>query len=472
MGIRSRTGSWLVALSLIVGVLVLGSPATASVPALTLSSKAQHPRARVALHGTGFGGTEKVDISFDTIPVASSISDGAGHVTGKFRVPASAVPGDHTVTAVGRESGLQAQATFAVSTDWQGFHFDLRNRYNPYENVLDPSTVGGLTEVWTFASAGGIESSPAVVNGVVYVGSDDGNVYALDASAGAELWSFATGGAVESSPTVVDGVLYVGSDSNKVFALDASTGTQLWAITREGRVLSSPTVASGIVLVGSFEDSFEDRRLLALDASTGAELWSLDAWVESSPAVAKGVAFVTTDDDFLYALDAETGSVVWRYVMPNSVMSSPAVVNGVVYVTLYDDGTVYAFDATIGALLWVSFPLHGAIDTSPAVANGAVYAGTSQDWFYAINASTGTERWARDFHEQSSFIRGSPAVANGVVYFGSDDSNVYALDAGTGQRLWHFNTRADVQSSPAVVNGRVYVGSSDGVLHAFGLPSG
>ena len=65
-------------------------------------------------------------------------------------VPASALPGDHIVTATGESSGLQAQAFFTVRTDWTKFHFDLANTgLNPYENVLSPASVGGLTLAWS-----------------------------------------------------------------------------------------------------------------------------------------------------------------------------------------------------------------------------------------------------------------------------------------------------------------------------------
>ena len=69
-------------------------------------------------------------------------------------------------------------------------------------------------------------SSPAVANGVVYVGSDDHNVYALNATTGAKLWNYTTGGYVLSSPAVVNGVVYVGSDDDNVYALNATTGAK------------------------------------------------------------------------------------------------------------------------------------------------------------------------------------------------------------------------------------------------------
>ena len=114
-------------------------------------------------------------------------------------------------------------------TDWAKFHFDLSNTgYNPYESILSPATVGNLVLMWKHMTGGEI-TSPAVVNGVVYVGSyDDYSVYALNASTGCALWKYTTGNLIESSPAVVNGVVYFGSEDNNVYALDASTGAPLW----------------------------------------------------------------------------------------------------------------------------------------------------------------------------------------------------------------------------------------------------
>jgi len=76
--------------------------------------------------------------------------------------------------------------------------------------------------LWSFAMPGGVESSPAVANGVVYIGSDDGNVYAIDAANGQKLWSSATGSAVRSSPSVANGVVHFGSDNGKLYAASAN----------------------------------------------------------------------------------------------------------------------------------------------------------------------------------------------------------------------------------------------------------
>jgi outer membrane protein assembly factor BamB len=101
-----------------------------------------------------------------------------------------------------------------------------------------------------------------VANGVVYVGSWDDNLYALNASTGALLWSYATGAPVLSSLAVANGVVYVGSDypDDKVYALNAKTGALLWSYTTGTVEYSSPAVSNGVVYLGSY-----DHNLYAFD---------------------------------------------------------------------------------------------------------------------------------------------------------------------------------------------------------------
>jgi outer membrane protein assembly factor BamB len=152
---------------------------------------------------------------------------------------------------------------------------------------LNTSTVGRLSLSWSYTTGNQVYSSPAVVNGVIYVGSLDNNVYALNAASGAQLWSFTTGNQVPSSPAVANGVVYVGSYDSNVYALNSSTGAPLWSFTAGSGVGSSPVVADGVVYVGSF-----DGNVYALDAAGGAKLWSFTTGgaVFSSPAVANGVS--------------------------------------------------------------------------------------------------------------------------------------------------------------------------------------
>ena len=201
------------------------------------------------------------------------------------------------------------------NSDWTEFHRTNMMRWNPYEHVLGIHNVRQLQLKWSYTTGAPVDfSSPAVVNDVVYIGSDDDNVYALDSGTGTLLWSYPTGGPVASSPAVVGGVVYVGSYDGNVYALNATSGVALWSYPAGGGYPdypeSSPAIADGVVYIGS-----TDNNVYALNASTGAKLWSYTTGgiVDSSPAVANGVVYVGSWDRNVYALNASTGALLWSY---------------------------------------------------------------------------------------------------------------------------------------------------------------
>jgi outer membrane protein assembly factor BamB len=318
-----------------------------------------------------------------------------------------------SVNASLREKSVQTEGV----DWWPMFHHDLM--HTGYSTSTTPSTNQTL---WKYTTGDWVVSSPTVANSVVYVGSLDYNVYALNAATGALTWKYTTGSYVYSSPAVANGIAYIGSDDYNVYAINATTGTFKWRYTTGAQVRSSPAVANGVVYVGSM-------------------------------------------DDRVYALNAATGALVWRYTTNNSVWSSPAVANGVVYVGSCDDN-VYALNATTGAFKWKYTTGNWVHLASPAVANGMVYIGSDDYNVYALNAATGALIWK---YTTGSYVYSAPAVANGVVYVGSLDDKVYALNAATGALIWKYATGWVVYSSPAIANGIVYVGSFDDKVYAFGV---
>jgi len=123
------------------------------------------------------------------------------------------------------------------------FHNSARNNGN-HISMARGNTPNGILN-WKYTTKGIVNSS-ATHNGVVYVGSDDYNIYALDTNTGKKVWSYATGNAVWSSPTVANGVVYVGSEDHNVYALDANTGVKAWSYTTGDAVHSSPTVVDRV----------------------------------------------------------------------------------------------------------------------------------------------------------------------------------------------------------------------------------
>ncbi len=221
---RSRLGLSLLLLLVLASGLGLSNSlrgvAQAAGPHIWLSQKVGPPTASVQVHGDGFGHSEPVTVDFGTTQVGTATTDATGKFVVQVTVPRAALPGTHTVQATGQSSGLTAKTLFLVQTDWARFRFGLHHTgYNPYENVLTLSNVSALTRDWSYTTGNTIgSSSPAVAGGVVYVGSEDNKLYALDAVMGARKWSYTTGSSIYSSPAVANGVVYIGSDDATVYA--------------------------------------------------------------------------------------------------------------------------------------------------------------------------------------------------------------------------------------------------------------
>jgi len=262
------------------------------------------------------------------------------------------------------------------------FGFDPQHtHFNPSENLLTLVKVPHLVLFWTSSAGSSVESSPAVVNGVVYVGSSDGRLYAFNSQTGATRWIATTGSFVRSSPAVANGVVYVGSDDGRLYAFNSQTGATRWVATTRGRVRSSPAVANGVVYVGSF-----DHKLYAFNSATGQILWtaSADYWIFSSPAVANGVVYVGSDDGRLYAFNSQTGAKLWVATTGSFVESSPAVVNGVVYVGSFDQ-KLYAFHYGTTNLIVTSIS-----PTSGPARGGTTITITGHSFTDVINVSFGS----------------------------------------------------------------------------------
>ncbi len=421
--------------------------------------------------------------------------------------------------------GLGSSAAGSGASDWPQFRYDsAHGGLQPNESAIGVGNVANLTEAWTATTGGAVRSSPAVANGVVFVGSDDHKLHAFDAATGVSKWTSAdTGNIISSSPAVADvggtGTVFVGSEggaSARLYAYRAdgqnvgvvtgcpSACTPLWTANLHDSIYGSPAVAyvagRWIVYIGQHE-------LFAFDAATGALLWeSVDVGTGTSvsPAVAEvagtWMVYFGADEGGPWVFDANGNAPgcpnfcgdLWGGGQSGSIRSSPAVANGIYYVATYFTGILYAFDAAgvtncisphygCGPLWSSGSNISGGIYSSPAVAYGRVYVGSFAGKLYVFNAAgcgngntTCNSLWTAT---TGGGIDSSPAVANGVVYVGSGDDKLYAFNAAgcgngntTCNSLWTATTGGDVESSPAVANGFVYVGSTDGKLYAYLLP--
>jgi outer membrane protein assembly factor BamB len=367
----------------------------------------------------------------------------------------------------------------ARAEDWTQFHASqARSGVVSGETLLTPITAPSIHELWgapTDPTSEGINSSPAVVGGLVYIGSDDGSLWAFDALTGAPVWRDPVGSQVRSSPSVVDGRVFFGSSGGFVYADDALTGVRLWSYAIGGNVTAPPLVVGTTVYIGSRGGSF-----VALDAATGTRLWGAHPWgMWGGAASAKGLVYVGSEQSEVFAYDAATGALVWSTALGTRVRSTPSVSHGRVFVGT-DAGTVVALDAASGKVRWTSAAAppsaNAVIRSSPAVDGGRVFVATGETTpmdgnVVAFDEVTGAMVWRASYI--ADYSTSSPAIANGVLYVGSYDTRLYAIKERSGKLLWAPSWGVDnmdrgFNSSPAIANGQVYIGCRDGSLYAFG----
>ena len=314
-------------------------------------------------------------------------------------------------------------------------------------------------------------SSPTVVDGVVYVGGDDGDVYAFNAANGHLDWRYVTASA-ESGLVVAAGTVYVGS-AGGVYALNTANGHLRWSYG-SGSAESSPVVVdSTVYVVGG------DGNVHALNAVNGHVRWTHSiTYAGTGLAVADGLVYVSSIGDigYVYALDTATGQLSWSFKTGDARESAPVVSGGTVYVGCGNGpgtkGTVFAINAANGHSRW-SYPTGngtplgagGGVESRPAVAGDVVYVGSDNGAVYALNAANGHLDWSYTTPTEGSVVS-SPAVDGGTVYVGSEDKRVYALNTNSGHLIWSYLTGNFVVSNPAGAGGIVYAASDDGKLYA------
>ncbi len=369
----------------------------------------------------------------------------------------------------------------------------------PNENLAPSSTVGGrnwpvfrgdvshtgateeqldfpLKLSWKFITdvTPNNPSSPAVVDGVVYICSG-ARLYAVNAETGSLKWRYPAEeyltAQIKSSPLVGQDLVYFGAGDGKLYAIARDTGNLAWSFATKGIMNSSPILVDRIIYVGSSDD-----HLYALDALTGQEKWTggfkTRDDVASAPAYLDGLVYFVSNDMMLYAAHTSTGIVKWQVRVGNwSVASTPVISDNNVFMA--SGNVLQAFQAKSGRLKWgMKFP--NDISTIPAVAGGTAFVATRSGTAYAIN-NMGKLKWKSELGAASY---GSPIVAGNTVIFGANKGILIALDIDTGSVKWKYFVQpssldygklkyVNLASSPVVSNGTLYVLADDGALHAF-----
>jgi len=383
------------------------------------------------------------------------------------------IPGDVT-TMVDSKSGEEYSTlnqVWAIGTrPWPMW------RHDPAHSAVGQSGPANLTLRWKFTAGGAVVSSPSVADELAYFGSQDKNIYCVDARDGHLVWKFTTGARVESSPAVVNGRVYTGADDGYVYCLDAYNGSRIWKVYAGGYIpanfastvilRSSPTVVDGKVYVGSL-----DTNVYCLNANNGTVEWTFttDGYITSSPAVAGGAVFVISQEPasgVLYKLNADYGSLLWNQTIPyhltfmggTDLHASPTIADGMVFASS-NTQEYYGINATTGDIKW-TYSDDAALEfiiCSTIYKDGKLFL-IDKFSIVCVDATTGHSIWDTYLGDE---LYVSPSYADGKLYVVTDQRHVYVVNATDGAKLGYFSTSSNSWSSPTIYEGRVYVGDQD-----------
>ncbi|WP_345299305.1 serine/threonine-protein kinase [Candidatus Villigracilis affinis] len=320
-----------------------------------------------------------------------------------------------------------------------------------------PVSSGGVKPLWTFKCEDEIRGTPALHQGMLFIGCYDNNLYALNAADGQFQWKYATEGGIVARPTIYDNNVIFGSEDHRLHVVSVRSGKVVWTYYTEGEIYSSPRIADGHIFFGS-----DDQDMHAVNVTSGRAKWKFatDAPIHSTPLVANEMIFFGTESGGFYAIDFR-GEQKWRFQSKRAVTSSPIIKGQAVYFSSVD-GTLYALDSKNGWPIWKFRMGKGSI-SSPSLADDFIFVGAADGFIYCVDTRNAKEVWR--FHTENQ-VSGSPVIYKDSLYCGSIDGSLYCLEYRTGRLRWKFETQAAITGSPVVFDDIVYFGSTDHQVYA------
>lgn len=296
---------------------------------------------------------------------------------------------------------------------------------------------------WKFQAAAGIVSAPVIDQNMVYFGSLDRKLYAVDKNSGKKKWHFQGFGPIRSVVCIDGDSLYLLSGDGNLYCVDKNNGKQIW-------------------------------RFRTQTGYTGDRLYDFADYYHSSPVLYKGTIYFGSGDGNVYAVST-AGELVWRFETGDVVHTVPALYQDKLFIGSYD-GHVYSLNNRTGALLWKFkttgqryFP-RGEVMGNPVVAGGLVLVGARDFNFYALDVNGGYCHWMKTFPRGWAL----PVTPNDtVIYLGtSDDRKLLALDPKTGETRWQTDAGFNIFGTCALSRSMGYFGTLMGKIQAINLKDG
>jgi len=241
-------------------------------------------------------------------------------------------------------------------------------------------------------------SGLALYQNKLYIGGNDGKVYALDAKTGTLLWAnpFVTGNKIWATPVAVDDTLYIGSYDKTLYAINLNDGTKKWSYQTQGAIMNTPIIQNDIVYFGSF-----DRSFYAVNADTGALIWkSTDqagSWFWANPVLGNNVVFAPNIDGNVYIFDITNGNTVNTINLDQPISSTPVIVGNKLIIASENgksDSKLWAVDINNYTSKLI-IDLKKLVSAPLSVNQNIVYIHTRDNMLYALNADTEVILWSQ-----------------------------------------------------------------------------
>lgn len=361
--------------------------------------------------------------------------------------------------------------------------FDSSNE--KWTEYKDYEWQGGNTKLkWVLETDNMIQSTPTYDEEKIYVGSQDSNIYCINAKNGEILWTYQTGDMIMSKPGIgsvgKQKIVVVGSGDKKVYGLDGEKGTKIWEYQTGGSVFSDPLIVSDTVYIGS-----GDGKIYALDLEAGNLKWSYQAGglIRQRPTYYDGTLYANIRDTFIwYAIDAKSGQLQWRgnantdesYFVCGDIR--PIIVNNKLWCIDAQNIRPGYLDIATGNLAWTADITN--VSSRGMATNGkyVFYASNSGRQIYAIDAITNQIVWEKDLRYmgrdsdlQEMQIDSALICEGDIIYHVAERGRITAMSAKNGTVLWQYDAVGLPErvfwSTPEVINGNVYLSGIDGNVY-------
>jgi outer membrane protein assembly factor BamB/tRNA A-37 threonylcarbamoyl transferase component Bud32 len=311
---------------------------------------------------------------------------------------------------------------------------------------------------WSLKTGDEVRSSASIAGGAVYVGSYDGNLYAVDETDGSVRWRFRAQRGIVSRPVPFQEMVIFGSEDRNIYAVSRQTGRSIWSYRTNMAVRSSTLVDEKSCFIGS-----DDGFLYRIERTKGTAGWRYRTWgpVRSTATLSGDQIIFGSDDGYLYSVHRDSGQLVWRYNIGAPILSSPQEGGGIVVVGA-SDGGVRGFSETDGKLVW-THQTPKTIIASPVIVDQTVYVGSADGAVYALALDSGSVNWKSPICRQ---ITATASVDGGWLYVGGVDGAVYCLNRDDGSVKWTVALGGPIVARPLVTADHIIVGSLDGTVYA------